>query len=93
MPKESRPRSEIDLDAQLEHAWRHVCVGLQPCRPVLLISISVFSHYSNVPRRPSRRAGDIRIVAREDLGAGRRLVRYAKRFSEKPEGSCYCRAT
>jgi flavin-dependent dehydrogenase len=28
----------------------------------------VFSHYSNVPRREGRRAGDIRIVAREDLG-------------------------
>src|SRR5205823_13013503 len=33
-----------------------------------LANIAVFSHYSGVPRPPGRRAGDIRIVAREDLG-------------------------
>ena len=33
-----------------------------------LANIAVFSHYSNVPRREGRRAGDIRIVARPDLG-------------------------
>jgi flavin-dependent dehydrogenase len=33
-----------------------------------LSSIAVFSHYSGVPRQPGRRAGDIRIVARADLG-------------------------
>lgn len=33
-----------------------------------LASVAVFSHYSGVPRRSGRRAGDITIVAREDLG-------------------------
>jgi flavin-dependent dehydrogenase len=31
-------------------------------------NLAVFSHYSGVPRGEGRRAGDIRIVAREDLG-------------------------
>jgi len=33
-----------------------------------LDNIAVFAHYSGVPRPEGRRAGDIRIVAREDLG-------------------------
>jgi flavin-dependent dehydrogenase len=33
-----------------------------------LANLAVFSHYSGVPRRDGRRSGDIRIVAREDLG-------------------------
>jgi FADH2-dependent halogenase len=33
-----------------------------------LANVAVFSHYSNVPRGDGRRAGDIRIVARPDLG-------------------------
>jgi hypothetical protein len=33
-----------------------------------LASLAVFSHYSGVPRLEGRRAGDIRIVARTDLG-------------------------
>jgi len=33
-----------------------------------LANIAVFSHYSGVPRRADRRRGDIRIVARPDLG-------------------------
>jgi len=33
-----------------------------------LANLAVFSHYSNVPRREGRRAGDIRIVSRPDLG-------------------------
>jgi flavin-dependent dehydrogenase len=33
-----------------------------------LANLAVFSHYSGVPRPEGRRAGDIRIVAREDLG-------------------------
>jgi flavin-dependent dehydrogenase len=34
----------------------------------LLANLAVFSHYSGVPRLDGRRSGDIRIVAREDLG-------------------------
>jgi flavin-dependent dehydrogenase len=33
-----------------------------------LANLAVFSHYGGVPRGEGRRAGDIRIVAREDLG-------------------------
>ena len=33
-----------------------------------LANLAVFSHYSGVPRQDGRRAGDIRIVARDDLG-------------------------
>jgi FADH2-dependent halogenase len=33
-----------------------------------LANVAVFSHYSNVPRLTGRRAGDIRIIARADLG-------------------------
>jgi len=33
-----------------------------------LANIAVFSHYSGVPRNEGRRAGDIRIIARPDLG-------------------------
>ena len=33
-----------------------------------LANLAVFSHYSGVQRKEGRRAGDIRIVAREDLG-------------------------
>jgi flavin-dependent dehydrogenase len=34
----------------------------------LLDNIAVFSHYSGVPRQAGRRSGDIRIVARHDMG-------------------------
>ena len=33
-----------------------------------LANVAVFSHYSGVPRQEGRRSGDIRIVARDDLG-------------------------
>ena len=33
-----------------------------------LANIAVFSHYAGVPRKEGRRAGDIRLVARPDLG-------------------------
>lgn len=33
-----------------------------------LANVAVFSHYSGVPRPDGRRAGDIRIIARDDLG-------------------------
>ena len=33
-----------------------------------LANVAVFSHYAGVPRPDGRRAGDIRIVARDDLG-------------------------
>jgi flavin-dependent dehydrogenase len=33
-----------------------------------LANVAVFSHYAGVPRQEGRRAGDIRIVARGDLG-------------------------
>jgi FADH2-dependent halogenase len=33
-----------------------------------LANIGIFSHYSGVPRQEGRRAGDIRVIARDDLG-------------------------
>jgi flavin-dependent dehydrogenase len=33
-----------------------------------LANIGIFSHYSGVPRQKDRRIGDIRIIARDDLG-------------------------
>lgn len=33
-----------------------------------LANVAVFSHYSGVPRQSGRRSGDIRIVARHDMG-------------------------
>jgi flavin-dependent dehydrogenase len=33
-----------------------------------LANIAIFAHYSGVPRREGRRSGDIRIIARNDLG-------------------------
>jgi flavin-dependent dehydrogenase len=33
-----------------------------------LANVAVFSHYSGVPRAAGRRAGDIRVIARADLG-------------------------
>ncbi len=33
-----------------------------------LANIAIFSHYSGVPRGEGRRAGDIRVIARDDLG-------------------------
>jgi FADH2-dependent halogenase len=33
-----------------------------------LANVAVFSHFSGVPRPPGRRSGDIRVVARDDLG-------------------------
>src|SRR5207244_3541986 len=33
-----------------------------------LANVAVFSHYAGVPRPQGRRSGDIRIVARRDLG-------------------------
>jgi flavin-dependent dehydrogenase len=42
-------------------------LGLRRDEP-RLANIAVFSHYSGIPRPDGRRAGDIRIVARNDLG-------------------------
>jgi flavin-dependent dehydrogenase len=33
-----------------------------------LANVAVFSHYSDVPRQQGRRSGDIRIIARDDIG-------------------------
>jgi FADH2-dependent halogenase len=41
--------------------------GLRADEP-RLANIAVFAHYSSVPRADGRRAGDIRIIARPDLG-------------------------
>jgi flavin-dependent dehydrogenase len=55
------------IDASGRGALLSRKLGLRVDEP-RLSSIAVFSHYSGVPRQPGRRAGDIRIVARADLG-------------------------
>ncbi len=42
-------------------------LGLRVAEP-RVANIAIFAHYSGVPRREGRRAGDISIIARHDLG-------------------------
>jgi FADH2-dependent halogenase len=67
---ESRPR-KVRAQAVIDASGRGLLLsrkfGLRVDEP-RLANIAVFSHYSGVLRQPGRRAGDIRIVARDDLG-------------------------
>jgi flavin-dependent dehydrogenase len=60
-------RARAFVDASGRAALLSRQFGLRIDEP-RLASIAVFSHYSGVPRQPGRRAGDIRIVSRSDLG-------------------------
>jgi flavin-dependent dehydrogenase len=60
-------RGQAIIDASGRGALLSRKLGLRVDEP-RLSSIAVFAHYSGVPRQPGRRAGDIRIVARADLG-------------------------
>jgi flavin-dependent dehydrogenase len=60
-------RARAVIDASGRGAVLSRKFGLRIDEP-RLANIAVFSHYSGVPRRPDRRRGDIRIVARPDLG-------------------------
>jgi flavin-dependent dehydrogenase len=60
-------RARVIVDASGRGSLLSRKFGLRIEEP-RLANIAVFSHYSGVPRREGRRAGDIRIVARPDLG-------------------------
>jgi flavin-dependent dehydrogenase len=60
-------RARAVIDASGRGALLSRKFGLRIDEP-RLANVAVFSHYSGVPRRPNRRSGDIRIVARPDLG-------------------------
>ena len=64
-PREVRAAAVVDASGRFGLLARKF--GLRVDEP-RLANIAVFAHYSGVPRGEGRRAGDIRIVARPDLG-------------------------
>lgn len=60
-------RAQALIDASGRSGLLSRKFGLRVDEP-RLANVAVFSHYSNVPRKEGRRRGDIRIIAREDLG-------------------------
>jgi flavin-dependent dehydrogenase len=65
--RESATRVAAVVDASGRFGLLARKFGLRLDEP-RLANIAVFAHYSGVPRREGRRGGDIRIVARHDLG-------------------------
>src|SRR5439155_1195586 len=64
-PHALRARAVVDASGRGAILGRKF--GLRVDEP-RLANVAVFSHYAGVPRPDGRRAGDIRIVARDDLG-------------------------
>ena len=64
-PREVRVAAVVDASGRVGLLARKL--DLRVDEPGL-DNIAVFAHYSGVPRAEGRRAGDIRIVARDDLG-------------------------
>lgn len=64
-PGEVRAAAVVDASGRFGLLARKL--GLRTDEP-RLANIAIFSHYSGVPRPEGRRGGDIRIVARHDLG-------------------------
>jgi flavin-dependent dehydrogenase len=68
---DSRPVMRLRTQAVVDASGR---AGLLARRFALrvdepaLANVAIFSHYSGVPRADGRRAGDIRVIARRDLG-------------------------
>jgi flavin-dependent dehydrogenase len=62
-----RVRAQAVVDASGRTGLLARQFGLRVDEPALA-NVAVFSHYAGVPRAGGRRAGDIRIVARQDLG-------------------------
>jgi flavin-dependent dehydrogenase len=65
--REERVRAAALVDASGRVGLLARKFGLRTPEP-RLANIAVFAHYSGVPRAEGRRAGDIRIIARHDLG-------------------------
>jgi flavin-dependent dehydrogenase len=66
-PRPRAVRARAIIDASGRGALLSRKFGLRVDEP-RLANIAVFSHYSGVSRQQGRRAGDIRIVIRDDLG-------------------------
>lgn len=64
-PREVRAAAVVDASGRFGLLARKFGLRVEEPR---LANIAVFAHYSGVPRAEGRRAGDIRIVARPDLG-------------------------
>src|SRR5216683_2633541 len=64
-PRTVRARAIVDASGRGALLSRKFNLRIDEPR---LANVAVFSHYSGVPRPDGRRAGDIRIVARGDLG-------------------------
>jgi flavin-dependent dehydrogenase len=64
-PYRLRARAIVDASGRAGLLSRRF--GLRIAEPQLA-NVAVFSHYSGVPRQDGRRSGDIRIIARDDLG-------------------------
>ena len=65
VPRSVRARALIDATGRGGLLSRKFNLRVDEPR---LANVAVFSHYAGVPRQEGRRAGDIRIVARPDLG-------------------------
>lgn len=63
--KTLRTRAVVDASGRAGVLARRF--GLRTAEPALA-NVAVFSHYAGVPRAEGRRAGDIRVIAREDAG-------------------------
>jgi FADH2-dependent halogenase len=64
-PRTVRARAIVDASGRGALLSRKFGLRIDEPR---LANLAVFSHYSGVPRRDGRRAGDIRVIARDDLG-------------------------
>jgi flavin-dependent dehydrogenase len=63
----SQLRAQLLIDASGRASLLGRRFGLKVDEPDLA-NVAVFAHFTGVPRAPGRRAGDIRVVARPDLG-------------------------
>jgi flavin-dependent dehydrogenase len=60
-------RARVVVDASGRAGLLSRAFSLRVDEPTLA-NVAIFSHYAGVPRHEGRRAGDIRVVARRDLG-------------------------
>ena len=60
-------RARVVVDASGRAGLLSRAFSLRVDEPTLA-NVAIFSHYAGVPRQEGRRAGDIRVVARRDLG-------------------------
>ena len=66
-PATAAIRARVVVDASGRAGLLSRAFSLRVDEPTLA-NVAIFSHYAGVPRKDGRRAGDIRVVARRDLG-------------------------